>query len=114
MMNVDASVTAEHLRSLFQHFGVTVVGSERLYVPPILQHDDSRLGRGGDGEGKGGERSGLDASPKACRIPLETVVLEFENGTDAAKALRAMDGGFVNGKCVRLQPVFEAQHVMGH
>ena len=97
MTNVDTSVTAQHIRSIFQHFGVTVANCERLFAPPIIHQVVS--------DGSSGPANA--ETLRVAQVPLETLVVEFENGADAALALRVLDGGYVNGRCVRLQPILE-------
>ncbi len=86
MTNVDCSVTSQHVISLFQHFGLTVVSAERLYLPTTAADGASSL-------------------RQADRLPMALMVIEFGSAEEAAAGLRAMDCGTVNGMCVRLQPV---------
>ena len=88
MTNVDSSVAPAHVTSLFQHFGLTVVSVERLFLPTTAAV------------------AATDGHRRARCMPMPMMVVEFASGDEAAVALRAMDLGTVNGQCVRMLPMF--------
>lgn len=93
MANVDPSVLSSHLRSLFTHFGIALASAERVRRGPPL---GSLLPPPGPTEA---------SFPRPLDIFMEAdgMTLEFASATDAVIAVKVMDGGYINGKCVRLR-----------
>lgn len=84
--NVDRSVSVKHLHSIFAVFDIAPDSVERVCAPALCSADAA--------EG---------AAPST--FPLDEVVLRFPAEADADVAVRHMNGGFINGRRVRVKLV---------